>query len=191
MKLGDIAEMRTGIVVSSFNSNIVEDNQEKYKVLNLSSIDEYNRIDVQKMEELQVDYEKIKDCLTKKGDILIRQSHPFTVLVIDEEVDLIVPSTFLIIRIENNNYDKGFIGWYLSTNKIKNNFIKHQIGSTQPTINKKIVSAIDLPRVDIKKQLQISSLATLLIRRSKKINKLLEEVEKENELITKLLVEKI
>lgn len=189
-KIGDISEMRTGIIVSSFKNYNYGPNHSDYKILTLASIDEYNHIVHKKLDSLKFEYEKIEACLTRKGDILIRQSYPFTVIVIDDEINLVVPSTFIILRMTNNLFNNDFVGWYLGTYKVRNDFIRTQTGSIQPTINKKIISDIVLPNLNINDQRKISQLISIMTKRSKKVNKLLDEYEKENEVITKLLIEK-
>ena len=122
MKLNKIALVKTGLLLSRKQSK-TKDNGYEYRQLNLKSVVDNGTINMEETmlfyasKELEINY------LTQIGDVIVKTSEPYTaVYVIEEYAGLVVPSHFVIIRVDKSIAIPQYIAWYLNRDHIKRNF---------------------------------------------------------------------
>ena len=85
MKLGEIASVRSGLVLSRKLAR--ENPAQRYRLLNLRSITPEGYIDMNETDVFDAKETLPGEYLSQVGDIVIRLSAPYTAVLIDEEYE--------------------------------------------------------------------------------------------------------
>ena len=190
MLIGEIASIRTGIVVSRLKKDMLKNRTSYYNVLNLKAIADEGYIMYQYIEEMELPYIDKDDCFTKMGDVLVRLSAPYTAVVIKDKkyCGLLIPSHFAVIRVDKTKAVPEYVYWLLKRDKNLGRIILSSSGSTAlGTISSGALANLPMKEIPLKKQKVIGELLLLMEREQKLLNKLLEQKEQ----FMKLSLEKI
>ena len=115
MFLSDVSTVRTGLVTARKQAKGPEKGLfQEYRLLSLRCIKEPGVLDVG-LAEPYMSKELLKsDFLTKRADILVRLSAPYTAALVDDaSADYVVPSHFAIIRVDKSKVDPAYVLWIL------------------------------------------------------------------------------
>lgn len=178
MFLGDIAEIKTGLVLSRKKAEIKTDVKATYKLLTLNNIGEDGSIINDSFEEFFCN-ELLEDhYFTKEGDVLLRLSRPFTAIYIDQSLlGLLVPSYFAVIKVNEEKILPQFLAWYLNTNNVKKELQRSQSGSRIASTNQQAIKRIPIRETPISKQKTWIKLYALHQKEKLLYKKLIEEME--------------
>lgn len=178
MHLGDIAEIKTGLVLTRKKAEVGFETKATYKLLSLKNISEDGMIISDSFEEF-VSNDYLDDhYFTEEGDVLMRLSHPYTAVYIDKEHSgLLVPSYFVIIKVNQAKILPQYLAWFLNTPTAKHQLEKEQAGSRIPGTNKKAISNLSILHSPISKQKALIKLYQLHQREKTLYMKLLQEKE--------------
>jgi restriction endonuclease S subunit len=117
VKLGSLAKIRTGAVLSRKEANPFECAAE-YKALNLKAVSGSGLIEKDMLEPYYANERLKPECLTRERDVLIRLSAPYTAVWVGEgDIDLLVPAHFAIIRTKPKLLDSRYLHWWLTRNR--------------------------------------------------------------------------
>ncbi len=138
MQLGDIAEIKTGLVLSRKKAEVEFDARAKYKLLSLKNISDDGMIVNDSFDEF-VSKDRLDDhYFTEEGDVLMRLSQPYTAVYINKEHrGLLVPSYFVIIKVHQTKVLPQYLAWFLNSVKVKHELDKSHAGSRIPSTNQK------------------------------------------------------
>ena len=190
MLLENIATIRTGVVTTRKKPSEEEEPRYRYKTLNLRCAQQAGYFDMQHAEEIATT-EKLKDVyFTKKNDILVRLSAPYTAILItkDEWCDYLVPSHFAIIRIKDASVLPEYILWILKQDATKQKILQNTSGNGAfGTINSKFFNSIFVHDIPIEKQKIIGQMLLL----SDREQRLLYELALQKENYNRLLLENV
>ncbi len=180
MKLGDIADIKIGLILSRKKAELEYQVKKSYKLITLKNVEDDGMPNDTPFEVFESDEELDAQYFTNEGDILMRLSYPNTALYISEDlVDLLIPSYFAIIRLkEGQGFIPEYISWYLNSDTTKRELIKAQTGTSVFTTNKSTLSSLDIKKISIKRQEAIVELQRLHWRERYLLNKLICEKEK-------------
>ncbi|GLG01212.1 hypothetical protein Alches_12510 [Alicyclobacillus hesperidum subsp. aegles] len=185
MKLGQVAGIKTGLVLTRKKAEVDYDVKAQYRLVTLKNISLDGTFSDEAFELFQSNDELDADHFTQVGDILVRLSHPYTTVYIQEEQQgLLIPSYFAVIRLYSSVVAPAFVAWYLNTERVKNELLKHQTGTNIPTTNKSALAQVDIPRVPIEKQRMIIELNALHQKEIGLYQQLIKEKQKLNTLVT-------
>ena len=188
-KLKDVAEIRTGIVVTRLKmARSAKDSA--YRLLNLKCMRDSGGLAVEYAEPLEVAERISDDCLTHVGDVLVRLSAPYTCAAImnSNQEGYVVPSHFAIVRCKKEMLDAGYLYGYLQQDKIKKMILLNNSGSSAfGTIRSSFFSELDIPILPLEQQKIIGRIAIL----GQRENDLLQELSKETERYNKLKLAQI
>lgn len=188
MRLDELATINTGLVTA--RKQVREQDVEKveYKTLNLRAINEKGYIEDYLIESFEA-IEKIKPLyLTRRGDIVVRLTTPFTAILIDEKhEDLIVPSHFVIIRVNRNEILPEYLYWLLNTDSVKQKLQQNINSTTLGTVKPMSYAELDIERITLQEQEQIGELYML----AKKELYLLDQIIEQKELYYKEAINRI
>lgn len=175
MLLGDIADIRAGIVITrkkAMNSNEVK---ATYNMFTLKNIDSKN----EPYEQFQSNDVLSSQHFTEEGDILFRLNYPYSAVYIDQSrARLLIPSTFVVMKIQVDFFLPEYVAWYLNTSFVKKELEKAQSGTRIPSTNKATLSAIPIEQIEIEKQRSIIQLYKLHLHEKRLLTILIEEKEK-------------
>ncbi len=190
MILEDIATIRTGVVTTRKKAGTDEVPQYKYKLLNLKCSVPAGYLDLQYAEELET-LEPLKPVyFTQMGDILVRLSSPYTVIMITKEewCGYLVPSHFAIIRVNKAVASPEYVLWLLKRDSTKQKILQNISGSGSfGTINSKFFSNLNIRNLPLNKQQLIGRIQLL----AEKEQELLSKLSAQKEIYNKLLIDKI
>jgi len=190
MKLGEIAIIKTGLVLARKKATIKYEVENIYNLITLKNIEDNGAFNEEPFEPFESNDQLDKGYFTEEGDILTRLSYPYTTVYIDESKEgLLVPSYFAIIKLRTQNYIPEYITWYLNSDKAKKELIKSQTGTAMSTTNKTILSSIDINEIPIEDQKRIGKIQELYLKERKLLDRLIEEKEKYYKAVTNKLIQ--
>ena len=178
IKLNDIAEIKTGLVLNRKKADMSKDQKLYYSVVSLKSFNVDANYDNTFADEF-ISNEQIKeDYQVKQGDILLRLREPNLAVYIDKKYENLIFSSLMVrVKIKDNRFDPQFIAHYLNSNIVKKQLSQGAIvGTTIPMIKVADVNEIKIPLINLDKQ--------------KKIVEYIKLVHKENELLQNLINQK-
>ncbi|MGK5511089.1 restriction endonuclease subunit S [Brevibacillus formosus] len=178
MRLGDIAEIRTGLVLTRKKATIQYNIQAKYRLLTLKNIDESGTFNNESFDEFLSNDLLEKHYFTEIGDVLIRLSQPNTAVFVDEQYyGLLVPSSFAIIKVNQLMCMPEYLAWYLNSDEVKKEFERSQAGTRIPTTNKNVLETLQISLATLEKQEAIMELFKLHQKEKALYIKLIQEKE--------------
>lgn len=177
MKLGDIATVRSGLVLSRKLSRVPT--KYRYPLLNLRSIASEGYIDTtfldvyDAIERLAVDY------LTQKNDVVIRLSAPYTSVLIDDETNgMLISSNFAVVRTDNKSISAEYLFWLLNTSKVKRQIFENTSSNMLGAIKPKFFADFEINLLPMEDQKKIATLNKLARRERFLLTALAREKEK-------------
>lgn len=190
MKLGEIAEIGTGLVLTRKKAESEKETAKIYNVITLRSINNQGYVDRTLFEIFESREELGDNYISKKGDIIIRLSEPNTAILIGEEDEgLLISSQFCLIRIKGNKFLPEYISWYLNSSYAKKEISKSMIGSTLGIIKTSFLNELEIPKIPMEKQRIITEINLLKKIEKALMEKLIEEKNKLYEITIKKIFE--
>ena len=177
MKLGNIATVRSGLVLSRKQAR--EALGIKYPLLNLRSINPGGYIDTEQLDVFEASESLSPDYLSQVGDIIVRLSVPYTAVLIDEATaGMVVSSNFVIIRVDCRELLPEYLFWLLNTQKVKRSIYENTSSNMLGAIKAKYFSDFDIPALPITKQQRIADMNALALKETMLLRHLAEEKER-------------
>lgn len=173
MKLNKIASVRTGLVLSRKESKNSDDGYE-YRQLNLKAVSD-NAIDLEHTIKFYATEKLSENYLTQSGDVIVKTSDPYTAVYIKEEYSgLVIPSHFVIVRVNENIALPKYITWYLNKERIKKDFRMSCTG-TLKQIKPSTIAETEIKLPTLERQKQVVDLYDISQSEIKLLEKLLEQ----------------
>lgn len=187
MKLGEIAEIKTGLVMARKRPK--HDTAASYNVITVKSITDSGEIDSSELDYFKSGEEIDPEYLTKEGDIVMRLSEPNTAAYINSENEkLLVTSYCCFIRVKSGPFLPEFLVWYLNSGFCKKQTRKFSTGSSLGFLTTSLLKSIDIPVISQARQEKIIE----IYRLSAKERRLYEELtELRTDLVKGLMQELI
>lgn len=186
MNLNEIALVKTGLVLSRKEARSAN-NIYEYRQLNLKAVIDNGTIDIEETIPFYASEELSPNYLTQTGDIIVKTSEPYTAVYITEEyAGLVIPSHFVVVRVDKTKALPQYVAWYLNKDRIKKAFRMSCTGmlkQIKPTMIGE--TEIKLPTLD--RQHQVVELYDI----SRQELQLLEKQLRLKELYYKVLINKI
>lgn len=186
MTINDISVVRTGLVTARKKKNDSSLKTYEYRLLNLKCIANEGYIEKTYIEPYELSEELKEDYLTRMGDILVRLSAPYTVVMIDQSdlCGIVVPSHFAIIRVDKRYAVPEYVFWSLRREKNKIIMMQNSSGSTAfGTISSGLISSLPITLLPLQEQKMVGNLMILSEREQKLMQKLAIEKKKYNALL--------
>ena len=178
MKLRDIAEIKTGLVLARKAADPDDVTALTYKQLNLTCIREHGEIDIAAMDTFFSTEELGYNYLTHRGDVIVRLSSPYTaVLITDETQGFVVPSHFCMIRVREGKSVPAYLKWLLNSEMVKAQIAKNSTGVTYASIKPSFYSELEIKPLTVAEQKKIA----LIYSTSQKELALLDELKDNKE----------
>ena len=186
MKLNELSSVRTGLVLSRKEAKTCDKSHE-YRLLNLKSVSEDGTINIDETIPFYASEELSPNYLTQIGDIVVKTSEPYTAAFITEEYEgLVIPSHFVVVRVDEAKTLPQYIAWYLNKDRIKKAFRMSCTG-TLKQIKPSMVGETDIKLPTHERQRQVVELYEL----SRKEIQLLEKLMRQKEAYYKTLINKV
>lgn len=177
MKLGNIATVRSGLVLSRKQAREASDI--RYPLLNLRSINSGGYIDVEQLDVFTAADYLSPEYLSQIGDVIIRLSAPYTAVLIDEATaDMVVSSNFVIIRTDRRELLPEYLYWMINTPKVKRSIYENTSSNMLGAIKAKYFSDFEIPPLPIAKQQLIADMNALALKETMLLRQLADEKER-------------
>ena len=174
MRLGNLAEVRSGLVLSRKLSRTPS--EFRYPLLNLRSVKEEGYIALNELDTYFAVEELPPDYITQIGDIIVRLSAPYTAILIDEETaGIVISSNFTIIRADQQVVSSSYLYWLLNTPKVKKKIYENTTSNMLAAIKPKYFADFDIVPLPLDKQQIIGDLNLLRCKEACLLRQLADE----------------
>ncbi|MBY6932178.1 restriction endonuclease subunit S [Clostridium botulinum] len=175
VKLGNISDdITTGMVISRKKSK--DGIGYPYKIFTLKSFNENGYLKKEYLDEF-ISIEKLDNKqISQEGDIIVRLSYPNTAIYVTKELEgILVPSLFVIIRININHVLNNYVQIYLNSDDVKKQLMPDTIGSTISIVKTSSFKEIRLPIYPLEYQMKIIDMNKFILMEKELLNQLIEE----------------
>ena len=174
MKLNKLANVRTGLVLSRKEAKAADKCCE-YRQLNLKAVNDNGTINISETIPYSASEELASNYLTQVGDIIVKTSEPYTAVYITEEyAGFVIPSHFVVVRVDITKALPQYIAWYLNKDRIKKSFSMSCTGMLKQ-IKPSIISETEIKLPTIERQRQVVELYDISRKEIELYEKLLEQ----------------
>ena len=177
MKLGNIATVRSGLVLSRKQSREPSDIQ--YPLLNLRSVQEGGYIDLAEADVLDATEYLSPEYVSQIGDVVVRLSTPYTAVLIDQSTaGMVISSNFVIIRTDRRELLPEYLFWLLNTPDVKRSIYENTSGNMLGAIKAKFFAEFEIAPLPISDQQKIAAMNTLALEETRLLRRLADEKER-------------
>ena len=156
VKLNDIAEIKTGLVLSRKKAEAHSPSEHSYKIVSLKSFAEDAIYDDAFADEFISSEQINEEYKVSHGDILLRLREPNFAVYIDKEYDDLIFSSLMVrIRVKSAKFDPHFVAHYLNSSTVKRALAPDVSGTTIAMIGVASISNLKIPLVNLQTQNKI------------------------------------
>lgn len=177
MKLGNIATVRSGLVLSRKQAR--ESSDIRYPLLNLRSINPGGYIEADQLDVFVAAEYLSPEYLSQIGDVIVRLTAPYTAILVNKvTAGMVISSNFVIIRADRRELLPEYLFWLINTPKIKRSIYENTSSNMLGAIKAKYFSDFEVPSLPIAKQQQIAVMNELALKETKLLRQLADEKER-------------
>ena len=149
IKISDISEIKTGLVLNRKKADKNIDEKFRYKVVSLKSFAENTIYDNSFADEFISNEQISKEYKVSHGDVLLRLREPNFAVYIDKEYsDLVYTSLMVRIRVSSDKFDPHFVAHYLNSSTVKRALAPDISGTTIAMIGVASINNLKIPLVN-------------------------------------------
>lgn len=186
MKLQDLASVRSGLVLARKQSR--RPTAYRYPLINLRCIQPEGTINLKEVDIYEAKEPLKEEYLSRRGDIVVRLTAPYTAVLIDDSTSgMVISSNFVVIRIENKRLMPEYLFWLLNTSGVKQKFYENTTSNMLGAIKAKFLMDFEITILPEETQQKIARLNLL----SKKESRLLRELVTEKEKLYSCLLDQV
>ena len=188
MKLKEIADIRTGLVLSRKKAPLSADVKIHYKQITLKSFSSTTSLTIDYIDEF-VSTEEIADTyMSCAADIVVRLREPITAVYIDESTKgMIIPSLMAIVRVKSGIVNGEFLAYYINSTISQKMLEKEIKGTTIAAIKTKDLEELDVVLPSFEEQKRVVAFMKL----SQKETELLDRLKKQKEQLSQAVLDTI
>ena len=189
IKISDISEIKTGLVLNRKKADKNVDEKFRYKVVSLKSFNENALFDDTFADEF-ISSEKISDeYKVRLGDVLLRLREPNFAVYIDKEYsDLVYTSLMVRIRVSSDKFDPHFVAHYLNSSAVKRALAPDVSGTAIAMIGVANINNLKIPLVNLQTQNKIVKYLNLARQESEILQNLIAAKQKYHKSIFENLI---
>lgn len=177
MKLGDLLEIRSGLVLSRKQSK--ERTSYPYSILTLRAIQDDGFIDSGKIETAYMTESLGAEYVTHPGDLVVRLTFPYTAVLIDEATkNIVVTSNFLILRTKHNLLLPEYLYWFLNTETVRQKLYEQATSNMLGAVKKQTFVALEVTLPSLQEQGKFSQIHFLAQRENQLLRELAAQKKK-------------
>ena len=177
MKLQDLASVRGGLVLARKQSK--EPTEYRYPLINLRCIRPEGFIDRKETDIFEAKEPLKAEYLSRRGDIVVRLTAPYTAVLIDASTaGMVISSNFVVIRMEDPKLLPEYLFWLLNTEPVRRNIYENTTNNMLGAVNTKFFLDFELTLLSPETQEKIAQFHLLARRESQLLKALEGEKEK-------------
>ncbi len=188
MKLKEIADIRTGLVLSRKKAALSDDVKIYYKQITLKSFSNTISLTPDYIDAF-VSTENIADTyISRVGDIVVRLREPVTAVYIDESTKgMIIPSLMAIVRVKSDMVNGEFLAYYINSTTSQKMLEKKIKGTTIAAIKTKDLEDLEVVLPSLEDQKRVVAFMKL----SEKETELLDKLKREKQQLSQTILDTI
>ena len=189
IKISDISEIKTGLVLNRKKADKNVDEKFRYKVVSLKSFNENTLFDGSFADEFISNEQISEEYKVSRGDVLLRLREPNFAVYIDKEYDdLIYTSLMVRIRVKSAKFDPHFVAHYLNSSAVKRALAPDVSGTTIAMIGVASINNLKIPLVNLQTQNKIVKYLDLAREESEILQNLAAQKQKYHKSIFENLI---
>lgn len=158
MKLKEIAEIRTGLVLSRKKGDIHDWLHHSYQVVSLKAFSQTGKLLLDALDVFVAHGAVDDEYLTHEGDVLVRLREPNIAIHIDSDSSgLVVPSHVAIIRSKYSGLMNEYLAHYINAHSVQRGMRKALKGTTIPMIKINDLADLEIALPSVDEQRRISA----------------------------------
>ena len=191
VKLNDIAEIKTGLVLSRKKAEAHSPSEHSYKIVSLKSFTEDAIYDDAFADEFISSEQINEDYKVSRGDILMRLREPNFAVYIDKEYrDLVYTSLMVRIRVSSDKFDPHFVAHSLNSSAVKRAIAPDISGTAIAIISVASINNLKIPTLNLQTKNKIVKYLNLVRQESEILQNLTAAKQKYNKSIFENLIKK-
>nr|WP_314883708.1 restriction endonuclease subunit S [uncultured Campylobacter sp.] len=191
IKLNDIAEIKSGLVLSRKKAEAHSPFEYSYKVVSLKSFNENALFDDTFADEFISNEQINEEYKVSLCDILLRLREPNFAVYIDKEYsELVYTSLMVRIRIKSDKFNPHFVAHYLNSSAVKRAIAPDISGTTIAMISVASINNLKIPFVNLQTQNKIVKYLNLVRQESEILRNLTATKQKYHKSIFENLIKK-
>ena len=189
IKISDISDIKTGLVLIRKKADKNVDEKFSYKVVSLKSFNENTLFDDSFADEF-ISNEQINDeYKVSRGDVLLRLREPNFAVYIDKDYDDLIYSSLMVrIRVKSDIFDPHFVAHYLNSSAVKRALAPDVSGTTIAMIGVASINNLKIPLVNLQTQNKIVKYLNLARQESEILQNLAAQKQKYHKSIFENLI---
>ena len=189
MKLGEMANVRSGLVLSRKQAR--GSTGIRYPLLNLRSICSDGSIDRRQLDVFDAVEHLAPEYVSRVDDVVVRMSSPYTAVLIDEtSANIVISSNFIIIRCNKRIILPEYLFWLLNRPETKRAIYENTSSNMLGAVKAKFFTDFDVLPQSMVDQRKIAAMNALAIKETQLLHRLACEKERYyNQLIDKIYKE--
>lgn len=189
IKLNDIAEIKSGLVLSRKKAEAHSPFEYSYKVVSLKSFNENALFDDTFTDEFISNEQINEEYKVSLCDILLRLREPnFAAYIYKEYDDLIYSSLMVRIRVKSDKFDPHFLAHYLNSSAVKRALAPDVSGTAITMISVASINNLKIPLVNLQTQNKIVKYLNLVRQESEILQNLATQKQKYHKSIFENLI---
>ena len=189
IKLNDIAEIKTGLVLSRKKAEAHTPSEYSYKIVSLKSFAENAIYDNSFADEFISNEQINDDYKVSLGDVLLRLREPNFAVYIDKDYDDLIYSSLMVrIRVKSDKFDPHFVAHYLNSSAVKRALAPDVSGTTIAMIGVASLNNIKIPAINLQTQNKIVKYLNLVRQESEILQNLAAQKQKYHKSIFENLI---
>ena len=189
IKLNNIAEIKTGLVLSRKKAEAHTPSEYSYKIVSLKSFAENAIYDNSFADEFISNEQINEDYKVSLGDVLLRLREPNFAVYIDKEYDYLIYSSLMVrIRVKSGKFDPHFLAHYLNSSAVKKALAPDVSGTAIAMISVASINNIKIPLVNLQTQNKIVKYLNLVRQESEILQNLAAQKQKYHKSIFENLI---
>ena len=189
IKIGDMSEIKTGLVLNRKKADKNVDEKFLYKVVSLKSFTEDAYYDDAFADEFISSEQINEEYKVSQGDILLRLREPNFAVYIDKEYNDLIYSSFMVrIRVSSDKFDPHFVAYYLNSSAVKRALAPDVSGTTIAMISVASINNIKIPTLNLQTQDKIVKYLNLVRQESEILQNLVAQKQKYHKSIFENLI---
>ena len=191
VKLNDIAEIKSGLVLSRKKAEAHSPFEHSYKIVSLKSFTEDAYYDDAFADEFISSEQINEDYKVSRGDILLRLREPNFAVYIDKEYsELVYTSLMVRIRVKSDKFDPHFVAHYLNSSAVKKALAPDISGTAIAMISVASINNLKVPLINLQTQNKIVKYLNLVRQESEILQNLTAVKQKYHKSIFENLIKK-
>ena len=177
MKLGEVAQVRSGLVLARKQAR--GRSEYRYPLLNLKCIHPNGYVDTSLCEVFDAVEYLNSEYLTHKGDVVIRLTIPYTAVLITGDLEgYVIPSSFVVVRTNRSVLLPEYLVWLLNSQKVKKRIYEGAVSNMLGAVKPRYFAEFELIDLPLSRQTILAELNQLAHRETQLLARLATEKEK-------------